>query len=261
MVRGQTCSKTAPDCAEAAGLWPSSRRAISPGLTIHLHAHTRRDCPAGDAQLQCDLCCAVMRRSRQRGNSDVGRRSGALEKAGLQLDAQANQRGRQAGGGVLIDVQLKRTAVIRRPPATPHNTIICKSACLIRLSLPGSVGQSALVIGMQGEAGGVRLPVEEDGVCQLGEGLHRAPIAAPEAVQGVTPATRAAPFGLPGAHGKQVDHNARPWLVPIALSRAPAAREQQVCGSAPVLCLEVHGRHCGGCCGIWDPAMAHSTLG
>ena len=40
------------------------------------------------------------------------------------------------------------------------------------------------------------LPVEEDGVCQLGEGLHGGAVAAPEAVQGGAPAARAATLAL-----------------------------------------------------------------
>lgn len=50
---------------------------------------------------------------------------------------------------------------------------------------------------LQAEAGRFCMPVEEDGVCQLGEGLHGAPIAAPETVQRVPPAMRAAPLRLP----------------------------------------------------------------
>ena len=50
-------------------------------------------------------------------------------------------------------------------------------------------------------------PVEVDGVDQLGEGLHRAAVAAPEAVQGGTPTVGAVPLTLPGPEGQQVQQH------------------------------------------------------
>ena len=66
----------------------------------------------------------------------------------------------------------------------------------LRKAKPLSIGvREAKQAGCRGS------PVEVDGVLQLGKGLHRRAIAAPEAVQGGTPAMGALTLALPCPHG------------------------------------------------------------
>lgn len=116
MGRCNTCGKDPPHCAEAACLRTGCWGAAFPGLPIHIYPHPRRNRPAGYAQLQRNLCripalAASYARGFQGRKGDVGCCSGALEEAGLKLDAEANSWGGKSGRGELVDVELEHTTV------------------------------------------------------------------------------------------------------------------------------------------------------
>ena len=89
-----------------------------------------------------------------------------------------------------------------------------------------------------------RSPVKVDGVDQLGKGLHRAAVAAPEAVQGGTPTVAAVPLTLPGPQGQQVQQHS-------------CNNEADVIHSCCISYTAVHGASTHECSPTWPPPPSY----